>query len=533
MLCCVVGCIFGCRETTRIKEEPSIEAIQDNLSNAKQTVAGNFSSQMELHFDSAALPTFLIKYPGFASYSTDLKRFYEKRKYAFAWYDSSGLIEQAGNLFNRSQHLNQEGLNLKLPYNDSFKALMEGTDSTLRIDPRNAEAELMLTAQYFSFARHVWQGMGEAESRKTDWFLSRKVLDLEMLMDSLLSSSKKAPGSREPVYRQYALLKNFLKKYRDIDSAGGWKPIATEKKFYKMGDSTTVIREIRKRLFASGDYVGDTSSLFFSQDLEDAVKSFQQTRGLKEDGIIGRALINELNIPVRDIIEKIVLNMERSRWVPVRLEGDYLVVNIPAFKLYVYRNDSLLWDMNIVAGKIIHETVVFNGDLKYIVFSPYWNVPQSIFQNEVLPGMKQDSNYLAKHNMEKVGRNSVRQKPGPNNSLGQVKFLFPNSYNIYLHDTPSKSLFNKTSRAFSHGCIRLGEPKKLATYLLRDDPGWNEQKIDLAMNSGIEKYVTLKKSVPVFIAYFTAWVGREGKLNLRPDIYNRDNRLAEMMFTEN
>jgi L,D-transpeptidase YcbB len=533
MLCCVVGCIFGCRETTRIKDEPSIEAIQDNLSNAKQTVAGNFSSQMELHFDSAALTTFLIKYPGFASYSTDLKRFYEKRKYAFAWYDSSGLIEQAGNLFNRSQHLNQEGLNLKLPYNDSFKALMEGTDSSLRIDPRNAEAELMLTAQYFSFARHVWQGMGEAESRKTDWFLSRKVLDLEMLMDSLLSSSKKAPGSREPVYRQYALLKNFLKKYRDIDSAGGWKPIATEKKFYKMGDSTTVIREIRKRLFASGDYVGDTSSLFFSQDLEDAVKSFQQTRGLKEDGIIGRALINELNIPVRDIIEKIVLNMERSRWVPVRLEGDYLVVNIPAFKLYVYRNDSLLWDMNIVAGKIIHETVVFNGDLKYIVFSPYWNVPQSIFQNEILPGMKQDSNYLAKHNMEKVGQNSVRQKPGPNNSLGQVKFLFPNSYNIYLHDTPSKSLFNKTSRAFSHGCIRLGEPKKLATYLLRDDPGWNEQKIDLAMNSGIEKYVTLKKSVPVFIAYFTAWVGREGKLNLRPDIYNRDNRLAEMMFTEN
>src|SRR5688500_4619414 len=217
MLCCVASSIFGCRESSRIKQEPSIEATQQHiLSTAKQTIAGNFSSQMELHFDSAALPTFLIKYPGFASYSTDLKRFYEKRKYAFAWYDSSGLIEQAGNLFNRSQHLNQEGLNLKLPYNDSFKALMEGTDSTLRIDPRNAEAELMLTAQYFSFARHAWQGMGEAESRRTDWFLSRKVLDLEMLIDSLLSSSKKAPGSREPVYRQYALLKDFLKKYRDI-----------------------------------------------------------------------------------------------------------------------------------------------------------------------------------------------------------------------------------------------------------------------------------------------------------------------------
>ena len=527
-------CFSGCRMPASQHEKPGVPTAQEKvLRSARQTIAGNFSSQTKLHFDSSALEDFLGKYPEFASYSPDLKRFYDGRKYAYAWYDSNGLIEQAGNLFNRFQHINQEGLTLTLPYSVPFRALMEGTDSSFQKDPRNPEAELMLTAQYFSYARHVWQGIGEDESRRTDWFLSRKKLDLEALMDSLLRHPEKSFSSGEPVYRQYGLLKAFLNKYRTIDSAGGWQPIVFEKKSYKVGDSVKNVSDIKKRLFASGDYVGDTASFLFTTDLEEAVKTFQQTRGLEEDGIIGRALIDQMNIPPAEIIEKILLNMERARWVPVSLQGDYLVVNIPAFKLYVYRNDSLLWDMNIVAGKPLHETVIFNGDLKYIVFSPYWNVPQSIFKNEILPGMKKDPEYLTKHNMEKVGNNSVRQRPGPNNSLGQVKFLFPNSYNIYLHDTPSKSLFSKSNRAFSHGCIRLGEPKKLAMYLLRGNTEWTERKIDAAMNSGTEKYVTLQKPVPVFIAYFTAWIGREGKLNLRPDIYNRDHRLAEMMIAQN
>ena len=250
-----------------------------------------------------------------------------------------------------------------------------------------------------------------------------------------------------------------------------------ERKFYKLGDSTKIIREIRRGFSRVATTLVTRHRSVFTKDLEDAVKSFQQTRGLKEDGIIGRALINELNIPAAEIIEKIVLNMERSRWVPVRLAGDYLVVNIPAFKLYVYRNDSLQWDMNIVAGKPLHETVIFNGDLKYIVFSPYWNVPQSIFQNEILTWNETRSRLP-----RKAQHGEGRKEFSSSESLGQiihsgkVKFLFPNSYNIYLHDTPSKSLFNKTSRAFSHGCIRLGEPKKLAMYLLRDDPELDLEK---------------------------------------------------------
>src|SRR5690606_29116751 len=159
----------------------------------------------------------------------------------------------------------------------------------------------------------------------------------------------------------------------------------------------------------------------------------------------------------------ILVNMERSRWLPMSVKSDYLVVNIPEFRLHVYEEDSLVWSCNVVVGKSVNKTVVFHGDVKYIVFSPYWNVPPSIVRNEIVPGMKRDKNYISRHNMEITGQAGgltvVRQKPGPSNSLGLVKFLFPNSHNIYLHDSPAKSLFNEESRAFSHGCIRVSEPK--------------------------------------------------------------------------
>ncbi|MBL0355575.1 MAG: L,D-transpeptidase family protein [Chitinophagaceae bacterium] len=212
-----------------------------------------------------------------------------------------------------------------------------------------------------------------------------------------------------------------------------------------------------------------------------------------------------------------------------RITKKYLLINIPDYKLYVLENDSIAFNMNVVVGKSQHKTVVFNDELKYIVFSPYWNVPTSILKKEILPAIRRNRNYLASHNMEWNG-GSVRQKPGPDNSLGLVKFLFPNSHSIYLHDSPAKSLFNETSRAFSHGCIRVSEPKKLAAYLLRNDPGWNDSSITAAMNNGKEQTVTLSKTVPVFIAYFTAWVDREGRLNFRKDVYSRDSRLLQMIL---
>jgi murein L,D-transpeptidase YcbB/YkuD len=190
--------------------------------------------------------------------------------------------------------------------------------------------------------------------------------------------------------------------------------------------------------------------------------------------------------------------------------------------------------MNIVVGKAGTSSVIFTDELKYIVFSPYWNVPYSITKNEFIPAMNQNSNYLSTKNMEVTGYNNgfpvIRQKPGGSNALGAVKFIFPNSYNIYFHDTPSKSLFKREKRAFSHGCIRLAEPFKLAQYLLRKDTSWTDQKIKDAMAIGEEKWVSLKQSIPVFITYFTSWVDQDGLLHFRDDIYGHDSKMNTLLF---
>jgi len=510
-------------------------AVNDSTANRRleeaKTIAGNFNSQAVFHFDSIHVRSFVKKYPEFTQYEGELEKFYRQRDYTYAWYDSSGLIEQAMGLHNRFEHLKQEGILSNMPYTAAFNALMDVNDSTLVYNPMNPEAELMLTSQYLSYAHRTWQGISEKESRALEWFLPRKKLDLNTLMDSLLTDSDKSFVASEPVFRMYGMLRTYLKKYQDIEAHGGWQLIKADKKSYKTGDSSATVLAIRKRLFLTGELSGDTSVALYDDSLKAAVKKFQRHNGLNETGIADAALIREMNRPVNDIIRKIIVNMERCRWIPLNPAENFLLVNIPAFKLYVYENNKVVWDMNVVTGQPVHKTVVFTGDLKYVVFSPYWNVPPGILKNEILPGIQRDPNYLRKHNMERVG-NTVRQKPGPDNSLGKVKFLFPNSHNIYLHDTPSKSLFKEESRAFSHGCIRVAEPKKLAVYLLRHEPEWTSEKIDAAMNAGKEKYVTLKETVPVFIAYFTAWVDSQGELNLRPDVYKRDGRLAETLMNE-
>jgi murein L,D-transpeptidase YcbB/YkuD len=185
----------------------------------------------------------------------------------------------------------------------------------------------------------------------------------------------------------------------------------------------------------------------------------------------------------------------------------------------------------VVVGKTLNKTVIFGADMRYIVFSPYWNVPRSIIKKEIEPAMAKDPNYLSKHDMEWNGGN-IRQKPGPKNSLGLVKFLFPNSNAIYLHDTPSKGLFNEEKRAFSHGCIRVAKPKELANLILKDDKNWSPQKIEAAMNKGVESWYSLKTKIPVYIGYFTAWVDTDGNIQFYDDIYSRDERLAAILLEE-
>lgn len=503
------------------------DTADHHLAHAAQDLAGNFSTQTVLTFDSAWLTSFFSRYPTLRPFETAISSFYRNRHFSYAWYDANGQIEQAGSLYMRLQNLPAEGINIPLPYLGSLDSMMAAPvtqDAALR-----TETELLLSGLYFYYASKVWGGQAISKTTDLEWFLPRKKLSYESLLDSMLRTKAAFAGADEPVYRQYNLLKPFLKKYQDIEQAHAWEVIRTDAKSHRTGDSSVAVLLLKKRLRLTGDFTGDTSTAVFDSAFQAAVRGYQHRYGMKEDGIIGQAMLRQLNTPLQQSIQTILVNMERSRWLPLQVEGDYFAVNIPEFRLHAYRNDSLLWNMNVVVGRSVSKTVVFSGQLSQVVFSPYWNIPSSIVRSEVLPGIRRDKSYLSRHHMEAYS-GGYRQTPGPWNSLGQVKFLFPNSYSIYLHDTPSKGLFTEDRRAFSHGCIRVSKPAELAAYLLRNDTAWTQEKITAAMNSGTEKWVTLRDKIPVFITYFTAWVDRQGKLNFRDDIYDRDARLAGMMM---
>ncbi len=338
----------------------------------------------------------------------------------------------------------------------------------------------------------------------------------------------------DPIARQYSLLEKAVEDYQKLKEKDDWAEIKLPagQNSLKVHSRSAVLEEIKKRLSLLGDFRAISNNEVFTPKLEDAVMRFQRRHGLEETGVINSAVIRALNVPLDTRIKQLQVNMDRLMAETMKAGGKRIVANIPEYKLHVFENKREVLSMDIVVGKTTNQTVVFDDMMEQIVFSPYWNVPESIVRNEILPAMRKNSRYLRNNNMEitgtKDGLPEVRQKPGPQNSLGKVKFLFPNKYNIYFHDTPAKTLFQKKSRAFSHGCIRLSNPFELARYLLKDDPDWTEEAILKAMNAGSERWVTLKEQVPVSIIYYTAWVDRSGDVNFRDDIYGRDKEIAEL-----
>ena len=243
-----------------------------------------------------------------------------------------------------------------------------------------------------------------------------------------------------------------------------------------------------------------------------------------------------MNVPAIRLVQTLLINIERMRWMPVEPEGRLIFVNIPEFMLHVYNGSKKEFDMAVVVGKEGKSTTMFSGNLNQVVFSPYWNLPNSIVKEEVLKSMSRNKNYLAEKHMEITGQRNglpvIRQLPGKDNPLGRVKFLFPNSFNIYFHDTNQKNLFNRDQRAYSHGCIRISDPVKMADYVLSDNAAWPPEKIDSAMNSGKEKYVRVKNPVPVLIMYYTAFTDEEGRLHFVNDVYDHDAKMALKMFSD-
>jgi len=485
--------------------------------------------EVSLSFDSSAVASFYGKYPKLVLYQKQAVDLYRKNLYTYLWYDKKGRKETAEVIYNKMNNLLEEGLQAKVPY----KEILDGMFPKTNTKP-NVEVELFLTNYYFYYTNKVLQGIDSTKTEELGWYLPRKKLCYEQYLDSILVDPKLI-DNKAKLIGQYYKLKEVLQRYRDIEKNGGWEFIDVPEGFkqLKPGDSSDLVIQIRERLFLTHDIATDSKSKVYDESLQEAILKYKKRNGFSEDKIILPKHISEMNVPISDRIKTIMVNMERCRWISTDLtkSKEFIVVNIPSYRLTYFKEGKAALVSNVVVGTALNETVIFSGMMSYVVFSPYWNVPKSIRDKEILPAIKKNKDYLAKHNMEWNG-NNIRQKPGPNNSLGLVKFLFPNSNNIYLHDTPAKNLFSQEKRAFSHGCIRVQKPKELAQLILEEDPNWTPEKIDAAMNSGKEKWYTLKNKIPVYIGYFTAWVDDDGLVNFHKDIYGRDNALANLLLEE-
>lgn len=479
--------------------------------------------------DSTQIDAFFAEHTDFKEFQPEVEELYKKHNYHYIWHDKKGLIEFAEVLYDRANQLTAEGLPAKLPYEQRLAEIFHGKGST----KPELNDELMISAMYFYWANKVYSGIDIKESKETGWYLPRQRVSYVSYLDTLMRDPERIKGDKAEMFAQYYNLRKALEKYRDIEKKGGWGTIDMGEgvKAIKPGDSSPAVAQVRKRLFMEGYLSSDSGKSLFDDDLKAGLASYAERHNQAAEKNITPALVKDLNTPVGERIKTLSVNMERCRWVSPEMNTapEFIAVNIPSFWLQYIREGKEVLSSRVVVGKELNKTVVFSGKMSYLAFSPYWNVPTSILEKEIKPAIAKNPNYLAEHNMEWNGK-SVRQKPGGNNSLGLVKFMFPNSNNIYLHDTPAKSLFSKDDRAFSHGCVRVQKARDLAIAITKKDGGWNAAKVDAAMNKGEENSYVLKKKIPVYIAYFTAWADENGNVAFFDDVYARDERLAQMLY---
>ncbi len=427
--------------------------------------------------------------------------------------------------------------------------LQPGTRAT---DPAfAANTEILCTDALVRLAFTLRFGKVDPASLDPAWNYSRTVagMDPVQAINDALNSGEITVGLENagPNLPKYVLLQEALVTYRGIMADGGW-PSVPDGPGLKLGSTGPRVLALRERLRITGDLVAPDPSdpAVYGEGLETAVKTFQQRHGIDADGKVGPRSLEELNIPVEARIDQIRANLERGRWVFRDVEDSFIIVNIAAFHLDLIENDEKTWTTNVQVGKPFHATPVFKSKVQYIEFNPTWTIPASITRNETLPAIRKDPNYLSRNNMVVVTNSGkivdpatidwpatatkgfpymIRQEPGTHNALGMVKFIFPNPYSVYLHDTPSKGLFARSERAFSHGCIRTQNPFDLAEYLLADQ-GWNRARIDAVIESRATTRVNLEQPITVMLLYWTADADPDGTVYFYNDVYARDGKLT-------
>jgi murein L,D-transpeptidase YcbB/YkuD len=461
---------------------------------------------------------------------------YQGRDYSPLWTNRDSIQQ----LLDAIRSIGADGLD---PADYHLAALEQLQVSSKASAEQQAEYDLLLTDSLVRLGYHLMIGKVDPVELDQNWNMDKTVGDLDTVLamaDAVTNGTvDQLIDSLRPQAPIYAQMKTALARYQRLAEAGGWQPVG-DGPAIKPGMSDPRVPALRARLAISGEFTGaDRQSSVYDAALEEAVRLFQRRHGLEDDGVIGKGTLQALNVPVEQRIDQLRVNLERARWILRDLPDDYVLVDIAGFDVRLVRDNNVVWETRAQVGKPYRKTPVFRSEITYMDMNPTWTVPPTILRKDVLPAIKRDPDYLQKKNMRILDRQGktidpatidwsrgfpymIRQDPGPGNALGRVKFMFPNKYAVYLHDTPSKSLFSRTGRAFSSGCIRIDKPFEFAELLLDDPQQWGQAEILKVIDSKQTRSVSLPQPITVLLLYWTVDFDADGNVVFKQDIYDRD-----------
>ena len=512
--------------------------------------------------ESAALPAEARREPARAEAWREVRAFYRRRGFQPVWLGASGPLPQARELLTAIGPAGREGLDPRRYGGDRLAAMLDEAEKTRSLDApeaqrRLADLDLTLTYTFMTLAQHLAVGRERPSEVDVEWYRDPRRIDLDKLLARMLEH----PGNLDqallglvPPQPDYERLREALARHREIARSGGWPAVPAAALQTKKGAfGPAVAGALRARLAASGDLPREGSARP-EEALVQAIARFQLRHGLDPTGTVDAGTLEAMNVPVEQRIRQIMDNMERWRWMPRNLGDRYVRINVPDFRLEVIEGGRVVLAQRVVVGKEQSRTPSFSGRMTYLVLNPSWNIPDKIARDEVMPAVARNPGYLAAKGIEVIrgwdenaeildpGEISevglagsdvrLRARAGGENPLGKIKFMFPNRFDVYLHDTPADHLFAREERDFSHGCIRLEKPFELADYLLRGDPDWRPGKLEEEIAAGETRSVRLSRPIPVHILYWTAWVADDGAVHFRKDVYGHDETLDEALRAE-
>lgn len=515
--------------------------------------------QLRARIEAAGLPARLAAEGVRIHAGRLLPVFYEERAYEPAWWGARGILPRADSLLKALAAADDEGLDPRDYHVEEIRSLRRRLESTSAGRRAGAvvDLELLLTDAFLTYGAHLVDGRVDPESLEPDWVPSHAGVDLAGVLRRGLEQERVAGALRDlrPPQAGYHRLRGAYREFRERARTDGW-PRVPEGGSLSPGDTAARVEALRRRLAATSELVeapaGDPA--VYDSALATAVRRFQRRHGLEDDAVVGPATLAALNVGPRERARQLRLNLERWRWLPRELGDRHVRVNAADYELEVMEGDSVVLSMRAIVGRPYRKTPAFSDRITYLVFNPFWHVPHGLAVQDQLPLIKKDSGYLqrmgfrvfqgwgadarpldpATIDWQRLSAGNfpyrLRQDPGPQNALGRVKFMFPNRFSVYLHDTPARELFAKRARNFSSGCIRLERSAALAKYLLRGSARWTPEAVDRVMGGAtVEETVRLPSPVPVHLLYWTAWSDPDGTVQFRSDVYDRDSRLLRAL----